>query len=300
MRTLKLGLFLLFVISMTGIQAQDCRNMMLTSGSYSETVNFQNVIRRDLGGNYTMADWNDLKRIPNIDVWISCMQLRREQSFMVTRNGNPIFSGKRQYNVQYFPTGRIPAGFLIHDKIDNKLFLGSWYGLNTNILAVRQDGPGNDVRRNDGRGNDDQRNNVGRNEVGRNEVGRNEVGRNVGQDFADFKITFNSFTEKQDLVQAARREFQGRCAIADWNDLKSIPNIDRWILRMDLQRDQTFFVTRNGKMIFAGNRQFFVLYSPSGRIPSGFIAHDRIDNKLFLGSWFGERRQILVKEFRNR
>ena len=284
MRTLKLSFFLLFVLSLSGLQAQDCRNMMLTSGTYSEIVNFQNVIRHDLGGNYTMADWNDLKRIPNIDAWISCMRLHRDQSFMVTRNGNPIFSGKRQYNVQYFPNGRVPAGFLIHDKIDNKLFLGSWYGLNTNILAMKTE---------------NRRDEVVRNDVRREDVRRDDVRRDDVSEFGGLKLTMNSYSERDNLDQIVRDEFHSRSSIADWNDLKAIPNIDRWIARMDLQRGQTFFVTRNGKSIYMFKRQFFVHYSPSGRIPSDFIVIDKIDNKLFLGSQIGERRPILVRDFRN-
>jgi hypothetical protein len=285
MRTLKLSIFLLFLMSMSGIQAQDCRNMMLTSGTYSETVNFQNIIRHDLGGNYTMADWNDLKRIPNIDAWISCMRLHREQSFMVTRNGNPIFSGKRQYNVQYFPNGRVPAGFMIHDKIDNKLFLGSWYGLNAPILAVKTE---------------NHRDEVVRNDVRREDVRRDDVRRDDVAEFGGLKLTMKSYSERENLDQIVRDEFRGKCSIADWNDLKAIPNIDRWIARMDLQRGQTFYVTRNGKSIYMFKRQYFVLYSPSGRIPSDFITIDRIDNKLFLGSQIGERRPILVRDFRSR
>jgi hypothetical protein len=285
MRTLKLSFFLLFLLSLSGLQAQDCRNMMLTSGTYSETVNFQNVIRRDLGGNYTMADWNDLKRIPNIDAWISCMRLHREQSFMVTRNGNPIYSGKRQYNVQYFPNGRVPAGFMIHDKIDNKLFLGSWYGLNANILAVKTE---------------NRRDEAVRNDVRKEDVRRDDVRRDDVSEFGGLKLTMNSYSERDNLDQIVRDEFHGRSSIADWNDLKAIPNIDRWIARMDLHRDQTFFVTRNGKNIFILKRQYFVLYSPSGRLPSGFIIIDKIDNKLYLGSQIGERRPILVRDFRNR
>jgi hypothetical protein len=279
MKTIKLSLLLMFVLSLTGLKAQECRNMALTSNTYSETVNFQNVIRHDLGGNYAMADWNDLKAIPNIDAWISCMQLHREQSFMVTRNGNPVFSGKRQYNVQYFPSGRVPAGFLIHDKIGNKLFLGSWYGLNTNILAVKT-GPRRD-------------------EAVRNDVRRDEVRRDEVSEFGGLKLTMNSYSERENLDQIVRDEFHGKCSIADWNDLKAIPNIDRWIAKMDLHRGQTFFVTRNGKSIFILKRQYFVLYSPSGHLPSGFITIDRINNQLFLGSQIGERRPILVRDFRN-
>jgi len=265
----------MFVLSLAGLKAQECRNMVLTSNTYSENVNFQNVIRHDLGGNYAMADWNDLKAIPNIDAWIACMGLHREQSFMVTRNGNPVFSGKRQYNVQYFPSGRVPAGFLIHDKIGNKLFLGSWYGLNTNILAIKTGGGHRD------------------------EEVRNDVRRDEGSIFGGLKLTMNSYSEKENLEQAVREEFHGRSSVADWNDLKAIPNIDRWIERMDLHRGQTFFVTKNGKMTFILKRQYYVFYSPSGRLPSDFIILDRIDNKLFLGSQTGERRPILVRDFRN-
>jgi hypothetical protein len=199
---------------------------------------------------------------------------------MVTRNGNPIFSGKRQYNVQYFPNGRVPAGFLIHDKIDNKLFLGSWYGLNANILAVKTEN-----RRDEGV---------------RNDIRRDDVRRDDVSEFGGLKLTMNSYSERDNLDQIVRDEFHGRSSIADWNDLKAIPNIDRWISRMDLHRGQTFFVTRNGKNIFILKRQYFVLYSPSGRIPSDFIVIDKINNQLFLGSQIGERRPILVRDFRNR
>jgi hypothetical protein len=280
MKTVKLSFFILFLLSLTRLQAQDCRNMMLTSRTYSETVNMKNVIRQEFGGNATIADWNDLKEIPNIDGWISCMHLNREQSFMVTRNGNLIYQGKRQYNVQYFPNGKVPAGFMIHDKIDNKLFLGSWYGLNANILVIKKE--------------------TGRNEAVRNDDRREDVRKDDVSEFGGLKLTNNIYSEKENLDQVARDEFHGKSSIADWNDLKAIPNIDRWIARMDLHRDQTFFVTKNGKSIFILKRQYFVLYSPSGRLPSGFITIDRIDNKLFLGSQIGERRPILVKDFRNR
>jgi hypothetical protein len=108
----------------------------------------------------------------------------------------------------------------------------------------------------------------------------------------------NSYSERENLDQIVRDEFHGKCSIADWNDLKAIHNIDRFIERIDIHKGQTFFVTRNGKMTFVLKRQFFVLYSPSGRVPSDFITIDRIDNKLFLGSQIGERRPILVRDFR--
>lgn len=271
----------------------DCRGLMLTAGTYFETENLQNIVRREFGNSSSIADWTDLQAIPNINAWILCMGLQNEQSFMVTRNGKLTYSSNRQYNVEYFPTGRVPAGYLIHDQIGNKLFLGSWYGIKRNILVLR----GNDIGQNNMRNEDIRRNdNTRRNDDVRRE--NNPYGNNV-QSQMNLKTTFNLYSETQNLDDAVRREFAGKCVIADWTDLKAIQNIDAWINSARLQRDQTFFVTKNGKLNFTGNRQFFVLYSPSGIIPSGFLAHDQIGNKLFLGSWYGVNRQILVKEIRN-
>lgn len=272
----------------------DCRGLVLTSGIYLESDDLQNVIRREFGSNSSMADWTDLKAIPNIDAWISCMRLQNEQTFMVTRNGKFTFSGKRQYNVEYFPTGRVPSNYLIHDQIGNKLFLGSWYGVKRNILVLKKNvvSPGSaysneNVRRND----ETQRSDDNRRD--------NNVRRDNPQNQVNLKMTFNTYSETQNLDEAVRREFAGKSVIADWTDLKAIPNIDAWIQSVRLQRDQTFFVTKNGKLIWVGKRQFFVLYSPTGKTPSGFLVLDQIGNKLFLGSLSGVNRQIFVRDIRN-
>ena len=114
----------------------------------------------------------------------------------------------------------------------------------------------------------------------------------------NLKMTYNTYSETQNMDEAVRREFAGKSVIADWTDLKAIPNIDAWIQSVRLQRDQTFFVTKNGKLIWVGKRQFFVLYAPTGQTPPGFLALDQIGNKLFLGSWYGVNRQILVRDIR--
>ena len=253
----------------------DCLNMELTSGTYSETFNMRDVVRQEFGGNASPVDWNDLKAIPNIDSWIACIGLQNEQSFLVTRNGSPIYSGRRHYIAQYFASGRAPANFLIHDQIANRLFLGSWYDVKLNILAIKNEAPNNDAYRND-------------------------PPRHEAQIWESTKLTINSYSEKQNLANAVDQEFRGKAEIADWNDLRVIDNVDAWALRVRLRPNDTFFVTRDGKFTFGSNRQFFVLYSPSGRLPAGFMVHDKIANKLFLGSWYGENRPILVKDFHNR
>ena len=65
---------------------------------------------------------------------------------------------------------------------------------------------------------------------------------------------------------------------------------------MKLRRGQTFMVTKSGKFTYGDKRQYFVLYSPYGELPTGFLTHDQISNKLYLGSWYGEARQVLIKD----
>jgi len=119
-------------------------------------------------------------------------------------------------------------------------------------------------------------------------------------DCGNIKMTGAKFSEKQNLLDVVRKEFSGKCSLVDWNDLKGIQNIDQWISCMNLQPDQTYFLTRDGKFTFSNNRQYFMLYVSNGQIPSGFLAHDRIGRKLILGSWYGVNRQILVKELDRR
>jgi hypothetical protein len=114
----------------------DCENFIVTSETYSEKDNLGKEVKRELGHDFSIADWNDLKSIRNIHAWIECMGLKRDQSFMITKDGAFKYSGKRQYFVLFSPGGA-PSAFLVHDKIDNKLFLGSWFGENRNILAKK-------------------------------------------------------------------------------------------------------------------------------------------------------------------
>jgi len=259
----------------------------LTYRTYSEREDLFRAVERDLGREWTIADWNDLKAIPNIDAWIAAMRLKDEQSFYVTRNGKLIYSGNRQYNVQYFASGRIPSNYLVHDKIGNKLVLGSWYNLNHPILAVKKGAPAHGPAPapvppppppapkpgpapHPGPGS-------------------------VRPHGFEMKLTILKYSETQNLEAVAQKELNRKCQIADWNDLKAIPNIDAWIASQKLVKNQTFFVTRNGQYFYSSNRQYFVHYSPDGKLPSGFLAHDQIGKRLFLGSWYGEKRQILVK-----
>lgn len=147
--------------------------------------------------------------------------------------------------------------------------------------------------RDNGRGDGYKNDNHGR-------YGNDDDKRDI-KDVRNLKLTFKRFSEEGDryLKEAIRREYHGDCEIADWNDLKAIRNIDAWISSMKLRRGQTFMLTKSGRFTYGGNRQYFALYSPYGKLPTGFLIHDKIANKLFLGSWYGEPRQVLVKDRRN-
>lgn len=261
---------------------RDFEEFKLTSGAYSEKDDLNRVVLNEFGPGFSVADWNDLKAIPNINAWVSTMRLRDEESFLVSRNGQFIHSGRRHYNVQYFASGKAPANYLILDKIGNKLYLGSWYDLNEPVLAIKKDGPGPGPR------------------PAPAPAPAPAPGPNPKKpyNYSFIKLTVLKYSETQNLEDVVRRIYAGKCRIADWNDLKAMPDINAWISLRGLKRDQTFFVTRNGKFTFSGNRQYFVHYSPTGTLPPGFLVHDQIGNQLFLGSWFGEKRQILVKEYR--
>lgn len=111
-----------------------CENLSITNATYPETDDLNQKVKDEFGVSFTIADWNDIKNMTNLDDWVSCMGLKHDDAFMVTRNGNFIYSGNRQYYVHYSTDGVPYSGFAVHDQIGD-FYLGSWYGLNMKILA---------------------------------------------------------------------------------------------------------------------------------------------------------------------
>ena len=124
----------LTVLISISLNATECDNLALTSETYSETENLIAAIQGEFGNEYTIGDWSDLQAISDIDDWITCMGLAEDQTFMLTRDGEYFYNGNRQYYVQYSSDGVPYPGFLVHDQIGD-LYLGSWYGIEMNILA---------------------------------------------------------------------------------------------------------------------------------------------------------------------
>ena len=135
---MKKVLMLIILFSTTGLlYAQSCDEFKKTLSKYSEKNNLTNAVQAELGSDYTVADWKDLKAIGNINSWISCMGLSDGQSFNILVNGKQTYSGTRQYFMRYYSSGKAPSNFLVHDKIGNYIFLGSWTG-SRNVLAKKR------------------------------------------------------------------------------------------------------------------------------------------------------------------
>ena len=111
-----------------------CENLSITNGTYPETDDLNQKAKDEFGDSYVIADWNDLKNMTNLDDWISCMNLKHDDTFFTTRDGNYIYSSNRQYFVHYSTDGVPYSGFAVHDQVGD-FYLGSWYGISMNILA---------------------------------------------------------------------------------------------------------------------------------------------------------------------
>lgn len=255
----------------------DDRNMRqefrATIGAYIETdINMDEAVRYELGPDFRLAEWNDIKQIRDIDRWIVSTKLIPGRKYFVQRNGRFMQSGNRVYFFLFSPNGRVPAGFLVHDKFAGKFFLGSWYGDYCHILASKGESYRDDMRRDD--------------------PPRGDNG------FGGLSVTLNRYSDRMDLDEQIGREYRGKYVIADWEDLKRIRDIDEWAFANKMENGQTAFIARNGKLKYSSTRYYFVHYAPNGKLPAGFLVHDKIGGKLFLGSWSGVERPAIVKEVR--
>lgn len=104
-----------------------------TIENYSESSDWDTIVKEVIGDGYRVADWNDLVNYfnagENMSVMMDELGVENQQNIgLLTRNGNPVFSGDRYY----FATrhnGNPPGNYLVHADIDNNLIsLGSWWG----------------------------------------------------------------------------------------------------------------------------------------------------------------------------
>ncbi len=117
---------------------QDTSFYRLTPGYYDETGDFNAILESVFGWGASLVDWNDLKVKIGDDTtklaeFYRQIGLKNEGAAWVCVGGEQFYSENRHYFIERFDEGK-PLGFLAHDQMGS-LYLGSWYGININILA---------------------------------------------------------------------------------------------------------------------------------------------------------------------
>ena len=117
----------------------------ITANTYFETDDLDQAVKNELGNNYKIADWNELKAYAvthDIEKWANNIGLSGNTiSLWVVKDGADFwdFDNTRHYFIERHDHNP-PDFFLIHDDIDNNFIdLGSWYGMNIKILAKKID-----------------------------------------------------------------------------------------------------------------------------------------------------------------
>lgn len=118
----------------TACDTTECTNLRLSCHRYSDTASIADSAKAEFGMNYDLADWNDLKGLTSVSNWVSCMGISEDQTFLVSKGGSRIHSGRRHYYVHYSSDGSPYPSFAVHDQAGG-LYLGSWYGLELKVLA---------------------------------------------------------------------------------------------------------------------------------------------------------------------
>ena len=114
----------------------------VTAGKYSETADLGDVIKNEFGDNYRLADWNDiLVYSDDIQSWAKSIGMKQGDSYLVSRNGERFWSGKRHYFITRHDHN-CPGNWLVHDHIDDHFVdLGSWYDMKKQVLCIKTTKP---------------------------------------------------------------------------------------------------------------------------------------------------------------
>ncbi|RJS74176.1 hypothetical protein CW714_02060 [Methanophagales archaeon] len=110
----------------------------VTAGKYSETADLGDVIKNEFGDNYRLADWNDiLAYSDDIQSWAKSVGMEHGDSYLVSRNAERFWSGKRHYFITRHDHN-CPGNWLVHDHIDDHFIdLGSWYDMKKQVLCIK-------------------------------------------------------------------------------------------------------------------------------------------------------------------
>jgi len=121
-------------------RSRSAGDFKITSEKYNEKQDLDQMIQNEFGDHYRLADWNDILEFSHsIEDWADSVGLAEgsENALMISNDGYRIWLG-RQYFISRFNHQK-PRHFLAHDSIDDDFVcLGSWFGLNMHVLAVRR------------------------------------------------------------------------------------------------------------------------------------------------------------------
>jgi murein DD-endopeptidase MepM/ murein hydrolase activator NlpD len=125
------------IVTGRALHAGDFR---ITAGKYGIKDDLDNVIKKEFGDSYRLADWSEIKTLEeNPDKWADDLGFKKgeKNSLLVSNDGYKVWLG-RQYYISRFNHHK-PKGYLAHDEIDDDLVcLGSWHELNMHVLAVKK------------------------------------------------------------------------------------------------------------------------------------------------------------------
>jgi len=112
----------------------------ITSGTYHEKEDLDRMIAKEFGDQYKLADWNEIRSFSaNVEGWADSLGLAagQENELLISSDGYRIWLG-RQFFISRFKDQK-PGDFLAFDAIDENLVcLGSWFGMNNKLLAIRK------------------------------------------------------------------------------------------------------------------------------------------------------------------
>ncbi len=122
--------------------------------------------------------------------------------------------------------------------------------------------------------------------------------------YGDFGITESVFPCDSDWDAVVESVFGSNYRVADWNDLEAYHAADNNLLILFSalglsDMGDSASLTRSGSVRYSSDRYYFASRHEHDK-PSGYLAHDHIDNHLVsLGSWSGSRKILAVKKTYN-
>ena len=231
--------------------------------------NHTQVCVNEFGSEWEEADWIDLEKYSsdggNMSDLIVSSGFDTRTNAWVRRNGDQSYSSSRDYFASYHNHSK-PSGYLAHDNIDNYfLSLGSWYGsyyvlcknsdtsqtTSEPVVTIPEPQPSNTL----------------------------------------FKVSNTQSAYGSNHTQVCVNEFGSEWEEADWIDLEKYSsdggNMSDLIVSSGFDTRTNAWVRRNGDQSYSSSRDYFASYHNHSK-PSGYLAHDNIDNYfLSLGSWYG-------------